>query len=153
GQSRPQAQTLQSGSDGLGGKGRYGPLPPDLDRALRGLLQRADLPLRRRVRVDRRGPDEEREGRGRGIRLPLRAPRTGGTRGAIALASAPFAVHAACLTSATIFLAASPRSSALTIGRPELLRISLPFSTLVPSRRTTSGTERFTSLAAATMPS
>src|SRR5690606_35270865 len=135
GQPRPQAQALQSESDGLGGKGRYGPLSADLDRALRGLLQRADLSLRRRGRTDRRRAVEERGGRGQGARLPLCAPRTGGTSGAGVLAPAPYAVHAAFLTSATIFRAASPRSSALTIGRPELLRISLPFSTLVPSRR------------------
>src|SRR5204862_514415 len=56
-------------------------------------------------------------------------------------------------TSATIFFAASPRSFAGTMARPELARMSLPCCTLVPSRRTTSGTERFTSFAAATMPS
>src|SRR3546814_281221 len=50
--------------------------------------------------------------------------------------------HAAFFTSATIFFAASPRSLAATIGRPELARISLPCWTFVPSRRTTSGTER-----------
>src|SRR3546814_20686736 len=54
--------------------------------------------------------------------------------------------HAAFFTSATIFFAASPRSLAATIGRPELARISLPCWTFVPSRRTTSGTGRFTSL-------
>ncbi|ABC64795.1 hypothetical protein ELI_13515 [Erythrobacter litoralis HTCC2594] len=61
--------------------------------------------------------------------------------------------YAACFTSATILRAASPRSSAGTIGRPELARMSLPFSTLVPSRRTTNGTSNSTSLAATTMPS
>src|SRR3546814_11723871 len=61
--------------------------------------------------------------------------------------------HAAFFTSATIFFAASPRSLAATIGRPELARMSLPCWTFVPSRRTTSGTDRFTSFAAATMPS
>ena len=37
------------------------------------------------------------------------------------------------------------------IGRPELARMSLPCCKLVPSRRTTSGTDSETSLAAATM--
>src|SRR3546814_10372499 len=40
--------------------------------------------------------------------------------------------HAAFFTSATIFFAASPRSLAATIGRPELARISLPCWTFVP---------------------
>src|SRR3546814_3773447 len=61
--------------------------------------------------------------------------------------------HAAFFTSATIFFAASPRSLAPTIGRPELARILLPCCSFVPARRTTSETERFTYLAASTMPS
>src|SRR3546814_17056678 len=52
--------------------------------------------------------------------------------------------QAALRTSATIFFAASPRSLAGTIASPELARISLPLWTLVPSSRTTSGTDRFT---------
>src|SRR5690606_19695125 len=43
-------------------------------------------------------------------------------------------------TAATTFCAASARLSAEVIARPDLASISLPFSTLVPSRRTTSGT-------------
>jgi hypothetical protein len=43
-------------------------------------------------------------------------------------------------TAATIFSAPSFRSSAAITARPEVLMISLPFSTFVPSRRTTSGT-------------
>ena len=42
--------------------------------------------------------------------------------------------------------------SAEMIGRPESLRIFLPRSSLVPFMRTTSGTESFTSRAAATTP-
>src|SRR5690348_9877642 len=50
--------------------------------------------------------------------------------------------HAATVsfTSATIFFAASPRSFAGMIGSPDDARMSLPCCTLVPSRRTTSGT-------------
>ena len=47
---------------------------------------------------------------------------------------------------------ARDRSPAV-IARPDSLRICLPSSTLVPSRRTTSGTPRLTSRAAATTPS
>ncbi|EDP66521.1 malate dehydrogenase [alpha proteobacterium BAL199] len=61
--------------------------------------------------------------------------------------------QAASFTALTIFSAASPRLSADTIGRPESARICLPSSTFVPSRRTTSGTCRLTSRAAATTPS
>ena len=43
------------------------------------------------------------------------------------------------LTAATIFCAASPKLSAAIISRPDAAIISLPFSTFVPSRRTTSG--------------
>ncbi|EGE56097.1 malate dehydrogenase [Rhizobium etli CNPAF512] len=57
------------------------------------------------------------------------------------------------LIAATIFLAASSRSSAAVIARPDSFRIFLPSSTLVPSRRTTSGTLRPTSLTAAMTPS
>ena len=53
---------------------------------------------------------------------------------------------------ATAFRAASPRSSAAMMSRPLLARISLPSSTLVPSRRTTSGIVSPTCRAAATMP-
>src|SRR4030095_11740244 len=57
------------------------------------------------------------------------------------------------LTAWTIFCAASSRSSAEMTLRPDLAMISLPSSTLVPSRRTTSGTLRPTSFTAATTPS
>src|SRR5205823_614718 len=56
-------------------------------------------------------------------------------------------------TAATTFFPASAIVSAGMIGRPESLRIFLPRSSLVPFMRTTSGTERFTSLAAPTTPS
>src|SRR5262245_8214095 len=59
----------------------------------------------------------------------------------------------ASLTARTILAAASPRSSAEVIARPDSFRIFLPSSTLVPSRRTTSGTCRPISRAAATTPS
>src|SRR6185503_8054227 len=52
----------------------------------------------------------------------------------------------------TTFFAASAMLSAEMIGRPESLRIFLPRSSLVPFMRTTSGTESFTSRAAATTP-
>src|SRR5262249_3390043 len=61
--------------------------------------------------------------------------------------------HAASFTALTIFSAASARLSAERIGRPDSARIFLPRLTLVPSRRTTSGTWRLTSRAAATTPS
>ena len=53
----------------------------------------------------------------------------------------------------TTFSAASARLSADRIGRPDSARIFLPSSTFVPSSRTTSGTCRLTSRAAATTPS
>src|SRR5580658_7789795 len=56
-------------------------------------------------------------------------------------------------TALTTFSAASARSLAEVMARPDLARISLPNSTLVPSNRTTSGTESEISLAAAMMPS
>src|SRR4051812_35003948 len=56
-------------------------------------------------------------------------------------------------TAFTIFCAASSRSSADVTLRLDLAMISLPFSTLVPSRRTTSGTRRPTSFTAVTTPS
>src|SRR5215510_14278462 len=59
----------------------------------------------------------------------------------------------ASLTAWTIFSAASARFSADVILSPDSLRIFLPNSTLVPSRRTTSGTCKLTSRAAATTPS
>src|SRR5271169_2407561 len=59
----------------------------------------------------------------------------------------------ASLTAVTIFCAASARFSAARIGRPDCCMIFLPRSTLVPSRRTTSGTCRLISRAAATTPS
>src|SRR5271156_1233116 len=59
----------------------------------------------------------------------------------------------ASLTAATTFCAASARLSAARIGSPDCRMIRLPRSTLVPSRRTTSGTCRLTSRAAATTPS
>src|SRR6266404_4430149 len=61
--------------------------------------------------------------------------------------------QAASFTAATTFWAASAKFSAARIGRPDCCRIFLPRSTLVPSRRTTSGTWRLTSRAAATTPS
>src|SRR5580698_9827179 len=65
----------------------------------------------------------------------------------------PEHLHAAFLTALTIFCAASSRSSAEMTLRPDLLMISLPSATLVPSSRTTSGTRKPTSLTAATTPS
>src|ERR1700693_6043216 len=56
-------------------------------------------------------------------------------------------------TALTIFCAASSRSSAGSTLRPESRMICLPASTLVPSRRTTSGTFSPTSFTAATTPS
>src|SRR4051812_24192520 len=56
-------------------------------------------------------------------------------------------------TALTTFSAASARLSALVIASPDLARICLPNSTLVPSSRTTSGTDSEISLAAAMMPS
>src|ERR1043166_7053085 len=61
--------------------------------------------------------------------------------------------QAASFTALTIFSAASARLSAETMGSPDSRRIFLPSPTLVPSRRTTSGTPRLISLAAATTPS
>src|ERR1019366_7925183 len=55
-------------------------------------------------------------------------------------------------TAATIFCAASAMLSAEMIGKPESLRICRPISSLVPFMRTTRGTDRFTSRAAATTP-
>src|SRR5690606_13071534 len=57
------------------------------------------------------------------------------------------------LTAATTFLAASVRLSAGIRLRPLWASSSLPFSTLVPSRRTTTGTLTPTSFTAAMMPS
>src|SRR4051812_6464515 len=57
------------------------------------------------------------------------------------------------LTAFTIFCAASSRSSADVTLRFDCAMISLPFSTLVPSSRTTSGTLRPTSFTAVTTPS
>src|SRR6185312_8765301 len=56
-------------------------------------------------------------------------------------------------TALTTFWAASARLSAEVMARPDLARICLPNSTLVPSRRTTRGTFSEISFAAATMPS
>src|SRR5579863_7905379 len=56
-------------------------------------------------------------------------------------------------TALTTFSAASARSLAEVMARPDLARISLPNSTLVPSRRTTNGTLSEISFAAATIPS
>src|SRR5262249_26850392 len=58
----------------------------------------------------------------------------------------------ASLTAATIFCAASSRSSAAMTLRPDSTMIFLPISTLVPSSRTTSGTLSPTSLTAAITP-
>src|SRR6266487_2692304 len=52
----------------------------------------------------------------------------------------------------TTFCAASARSSAVITGRPDSAINFLPNSTFVPSRRTTSGTDSFTVLAALMMP-
>src|SRR5690348_3039921 len=61
--------------------------------------------------------------------------------------------HQAALAAATAFCAASFRSFAGVILRPELPSNSRPFSTLVPSRRTTTGIFSPTSLTAAMIPS
>src|SRR6266568_2899009 len=61
--------------------------------------------------------------------------------------------HAAFFTAATIFCAASSRSSPEVTLSFDSAMIFLPRSTLVPSSRTTSGTLRPTSLTAATTPS
>src|SRR6202162_3203589 len=61
--------------------------------------------------------------------------------------------YAPPFTALTIFCAASSRSSPEVTLRPDSLMIFLPRSTLVPSRRTTSGTFSPTSLTAATTPS
>src|SRR5918995_1738739 len=61
--------------------------------------------------------------------------------------------HAAFFTAATIFCAASSRSSADVTLSFDSAMIFFPSSTLVPSSRTTSGTLRPTSLTAATTPS
>src|SRR5690606_4785595 len=57
------------------------------------------------------------------------------------------------LTAATALRAPSLMSSAGMIARPEFFSSSLPASTLVPSRRTITGTSTPTSLTAAMMPS
>src|SRR5262249_56347558 len=61
--------------------------------------------------------------------------------------------HRPLPAAATAFCAPSSMSAAAMMSRPDLARISFPFSTLVPSMRTTSGTERPTSFAACTPPS
>src|SRR5215813_6170175 len=61
--------------------------------------------------------------------------------------------HAVPFTALTIFWAASSRSLADVTLRLDVAMISLPFSTLVPSSRTTSGTRRPTSFTAVTTPS
>src|SRR5579872_404720 len=61
--------------------------------------------------------------------------------------------QAASFTALTTFSAASARLSAERMGSPDSARIFLPSRTLVPSSRTTSGTWRLTSRAAATIPS
>src|SRR5450631_4456740 len=61
--------------------------------------------------------------------------------------------YAASFTALTIFCAASSRSSADVTLSLDSAMIFLPRSTLVPSRRTTSGTVRPTSFTAATTPS
>src|SRR5207248_1414294 len=60
--------------------------------------------------------------------------------------------QAAFLAAATALRAASPRSSAGMMGRPDLRKSAFPCSTLVPSRRTTSGTPKWTCFAAAMIP-
>src|SRR6266702_74893 len=64
----------------------------------------------------------------------------------------PFAAFDPPLAAATTFCAASAMLLPEMIGSPDSARIFLPRSALVPSRRTTSGTLRLTSLAAATTP-
>src|SRR5690606_9495623 len=61
--------------------------------------------------------------------------------------------QAACLTAWTAFFAPSLMSSAGMIASPEFFSRALPASTLVPSRRTTTGTSTPTSFTAAMMPS
>src|SRR5262249_25917 len=61
--------------------------------------------------------------------------------------------QAASLTAATILRAASSRSSAAMTASLDSWSSALPRATLVPSRRTTSGTPIFASLTAAMMPS
>src|SRR5262249_24603818 len=61
--------------------------------------------------------------------------------------------HAASPSAVTALSAESARFSADRIGSPDSRRIFLPSSTLVPSRRTTSGTWSPISRAAATTPS
>src|SRR4029079_3889533 len=65
----------------------------------------------------------------------------------------PCKFQAAAFTAATAFLAASSRSSAGMMARPESRNNALPRSTLVPSSLTTSGTVMCISRAAAMMPS
>src|SRR3954453_13746459 len=106
---------------------------------------------------------------------PLRHPeRSRGTWGAVARSSCrhPFpgpsttlgmtsCVLSLCLcqdglavfAASTTFCAASHIPSAVMSGRPESLRICLPRSTFVPSRRTTTGTGSPTSREALTTPS
>src|SRR5579864_9726874 len=60
--------------------------------------------------------------------------------------------HRAPPASATTFSAPSLISLAIVSPRPESRKISCPFSTFVPSMRTTTGSFRFRSLAAATTP-
>ena len=49
------------------------------------------------------------------------------------------------LTAATFFCAASAKSLAEIIAKPDLAKISLPKSTLVPSNLTTNGIDKLTS--------
>src|SRR4029077_9895029 len=60
--------------------------------------------------------------------------------------------HRAPPASATTFSAPSFMSFAIVSPNPESLNISCPFSTFVPSMRTTTGSLRFKSFAAATTP-
>src|SRR5690606_20973359 len=61
--------------------------------------------------------------------------------------------HGDQATRLTIFRAASAMLSPETSGRPESASVRLPAATLLPSRRTTSGSSRPTSLTASTTPS
>src|SRR5690606_1238799 len=61
--------------------------------------------------------------------------------------------QASPFTALTTFSAASSRLSAVMMGNPDSFKIFFPISTLVPSRRTTRGTARSTSFAAAITPS
>ena len=66
--------------------------------------------------------------------------------------SAPLPPPTHALMAATARFAASSKSDAAMICTPELRSTALPSSTLVPARRTTSGTLSLISFTASTMP-